>query len=396
MFLFLFLTATLFCSVELVSLDLQSLSGYPMALCNDGTSAVYYKENLQTLSSGKVVIYLEGGGGCTTPAECAERCLINNPHLCTASTKTNITKSERMWSEDKVENPPFYDYQKVYVPYCSSDVYSGSRNYSDGLLSMIFHGRYIVEAIVQDIMPTLITAKSVVLMGGSAGAFGTSLNCDFVADLIHSQNSEVDVRCIGDAGDFYPYWVHQEGCTVDQVGEQLTKFWGAQGDLSCIQENDEIFCGVFGRYYQYIETPFMAITSFEDTNAQVHPCAPVYPEDPEFWEQWRKEMQLFAFNYTQEKPGNGIFLVNCPLHVLATKDYAWAEMWIGVEGEELVLKDAINNWITANGQPFQAIDAYNSMNEKCPKFTASGSNSNSYIYSFGSAVIAVTLASLHY
>ena len=99
-------------------------------------------------------------------------------------------------------------------------------------------------------------------------------------------------------------------------------------------------------------------------------------------------------------------------------------MWIGVEGEELVLKDAINNWITANGQPFQviildnscqrmnkelrvdfpkliflfqqAIDAYNSMNEKCPKFTASGSNSNSYIYSFGSAVIAVTLASLHY
>ena len=35
-------------------------------------------------------------------------------------------------------------------------------------------------------------------------------------------------------------------------------------------------------------------------------------------------------------------------------------MWIGVEGEELVLKDAINNWITANGQPFQVIILENS------------------------------------
>ena len=31
-------------------------------------------------------------------------------------------------------------------------------------------------------------------MGGSAGAFGTALNCDYVAHSIHATNSEADVR----------------------------------------------------------------------------------------------------------------------------------------------------------------------------------------------------------
>ena len=81
----------------------------------------------------------------------------------------------------------------AYVPYCSSDVYTGTRNASAGTGNLIFHGKYIVKAIIQDLIDnTWITqAEEVVLMGFSAGAIGTESNCDMLAD---EHEGEVHLR----------------------------------------------------------------------------------------------------------------------------------------------------------------------------------------------------------
>ena len=46
-------------------LSLVSLEDHPMAQCNDGTPAVYYRKPLNTFQeTRKVLIYLQGGGFC--------------------------------------------------------------------------------------------------------------------------------------------------------------------------------------------------------------------------------------------------------------------------------------------------------------------------------------------
>ena len=57
-------------------------------------------------------------------------------------------------------------YFSVNVPYCSSDVYTGTRNKSDASQRFYFHGHYIIEAIIDDlIQKTWITDADEVDIG---------------------------------------------------------------------------------------------------------------------------------------------------------------------------------------------------------------------------------------
>ena len=84
----------------------------------------------------------------------------------------------------------------VYVPYCSSDWYTGTRDASSLTHNFTFHGHYILEAVMSDLITRteIAAAEKVVLMGGSAGAIGTEANCDFVAEKLQAINSSIEVR----------------------------------------------------------------------------------------------------------------------------------------------------------------------------------------------------------
>ena len=40
----------------------------------------------------------------------------------------------------------------VYVPYCSSDLHSGTRNASLQTNGRVFYGKYIIEAVIDDLI----------------------------------------------------------------------------------------------------------------------------------------------------------------------------------------------------------------------------------------------------
>ena len=40
----------------------------------------------------------------------------------------------------------------VYVPYCSSDLYSGTRNASTETNGRVFYGKHIIQAIIDDLI----------------------------------------------------------------------------------------------------------------------------------------------------------------------------------------------------------------------------------------------------
>ena len=50
-------------------LDLIHLDDHPLAVCNDGTTAVYYRKPLNSdQETKKILIYMKGGGFCVPHA----------------------------------------------------------------------------------------------------------------------------------------------------------------------------------------------------------------------------------------------------------------------------------------------------------------------------------------
>jgi len=350
-------------------LVIRKLTDYPLALCNDGSHASYhYTEG--DLANPHMLIYLQGGGACATADGCRNRCK-DGDHHCTADTNPAYDKEYTMWSQDPKENPAFHNFGKVYVHYCSSDVWCGTRSASDDTNGYYFHGKHIVEAVVKDIIkhkPNIESMKQMVLIGTSAGAFGVNLNCDFVADKFHAVNPGLDVRCIADAGDFFPTTVHTEGCDPYELTEMTHQFWQGVGDQSCIDETPEGSkeCSMFSSYYNFIETPLMTVAHYIDTT--VHgPCTPALDEDQDFWDNWQKEAYSMAITFIEEKPMNGLFFSNCPFHVSLSQEFAWSDMDVPLVDEEgsVLYKDIISNWLTGQG-PYQAMDMPLQKNPKCP------------------------------
>ena len=78
---------------ESQELQLRQLpsSIYPLAKCNDGSQATYYAQPGQ--HTGKVMIWLQGGGACWDKDTCDLRCDASNPdsELCKSQTEPEIT-----------------------------------------------------------------------------------------------------------------------------------------------------------------------------------------------------------------------------------------------------------------------------------------------------------------
>ena len=245
----------------------------------------------------------------------------------------------------------------AYVPYCSSDVYTGTRNASAGTGNLIFHGKYIVKAIIQDLIDnTWVTeAEEVVLMGSSAGAIGTESNCDMLADELHRYNSDIKVKCISDSGTIYPFDTHSPGCFPHLLQYSFFQSWDGISDESCLEENPDGYdCISATTAYPYITTPILLLHSSTDTTIRY--C---YEDTEEFWQRWKQELADIGTTIAAYHPeGFGIFLVNCPFHGAVGHSYTNMEVPLldsSNPGETILLRDLIDNFMKEK-HPYQAID----------------------------------------
>lgn len=103
-------------------------------------------------------------------------------------------------SSSAEENPFWWNANHVFIPYCSSDIWSGdSPASSAGDLS--FLGSRIVEQVITELLPRgLSDAKLLLLAGSSAGAAGVMINLDRIAQLLANSGSKADVRGLADSG----------------------------------------------------------------------------------------------------------------------------------------------------------------------------------------------------
>lgn len=199
---------------------------FPDALCNDGTPAFfYYRPASLPGSANRWVIQLQGGGSCDDGADCANRWCSVGTNFGWQGMSANPAPRQINGNGILERRPgnPMQSWNQVFVKYCSSDGWSGTRrdvvvNAPDPIdggpreFRMHLLGARIVDATLTRLrspnrlvytaadggtamVPNLDTADVVLLAGASGGGLGTIYNLDRVRDELRRTN----VNCQGGA-----------------------------------------------------------------------------------------------------------------------------------------------------------------------------------------------------
>ncbi len=276
------------------------LNAAPNAVCNDGSGAVYYIRP----GSDRWVVYLEGGSHCNSFGTCRDR-WCDGIDAYDRRDMSNVGAPATLPLAGLLSSSAantFSTWTAVYVHYCSSDVWSGSRgapvllrDTSDtGQASdytIRWEGRSILDAVVAELLATnrrpelsaLPPAASIttfLLAGGSAGGMGATQAVDDVAVSVRAASPAADVRLAtfgavspGVHGAFDPWRV----ATFAPIEEHLRRLMGegalseetygprhyaARLDASCVANNpyNSWICADIGHVLSHsLSTPFFIV-----------------------------------------------------------------------------------------------------------------------------------------
>jgi len=329
-----------------VGLQRQSLDDYKLALCNDGSHAAYWYQISPLVSPDKIFIYLEGGDICTDKQTCAQRCKETR-YLCTTDLRDTMELRGGWWSPNPDLNPAFHDYFKVFVHYCSSDIWNGNKAKSDTTGDLYFMGAEILEAVKDSLTKkfNMLKAKSVVLSGYSAGGIGVWRNCN---RFFSGFNSFADVRCLVDSGAFVPWRSFPDDCLTkfNYFVQQLTEFQGHRLDENCLNKDQKykyIECSSLSTAYTFIDRPlFIAGNQFDTRYAYQFSVVCGIRFTPPLITEWKQGLTNDLQQAGTREAGLAYFYRNCATHETAERYYNDKFMY---NGKELTFSSVVNYWM---------------------------------------------------
>ncbi|KAF3843968.1 hypothetical protein F7725_016016 [Dissostichus mawsoni] len=160
------------------------------------------------------------GGWCCHSKETCDSRYQNIPRLMSSTGWPQTKRGTGILSSQAEENPHWNNANIVFIPYCSSDVWSGNgpaptppprqrqgrekeRDRNINATEYTFMGSLIIREVIKDLIPKGIKlAKVVMLSGTSAGGTGVLLNIDRVASQLELLGAEAQVRGLVDSGWF--------------------------------------------------------------------------------------------------------------------------------------------------------------------------------------------------
>lgn len=243
------------------------------AKCIDGSAAGYYFRAPDNTTTDEWVIFLQGGGICTSPTTCQERAFT--PLGSSQYWMIYNNNPPPILRNDDDLNP-FKNANHIWIPYCSGDAFAGNKTYED--YSLTFNGHEIVKSVVADLLTWgLANASHVLLTGESAGGLGTFFNADAVAEQIRAETNKQDV--VIKASPLGGYYFAQEmsdflGWSQGNYDEDfglgkardLQAFFDGVPDASCAAAHPTNLaeCFTVGRLLKYIQTPLLIAENLYD------------------------------------------------------------------------------------------------------------------------------------
>ena len=225
------------------------------AICLDGTPAGFYLN--RNPSSSNWVIHLQGGSLCRTPGECQAALQSargsSNGSACSLPGNDNNGGYASLGlptQDDPSLNPTFHTWNRVYVRYCTQDLWLGRRPQATNPYGVNHVGHYVVEAVLQDLVTFHGLADSdVVLFGGtSAGAVGAQNHIDSFQEFLVQEKTRLGrppARFYGysDAG-----WFRELPGIEEFALNPTTAFENTASSVFLLQIS-QLLSGVYGAYF---------------------------------------------------------------------------------------------------------------------------------------------------
>ncbi|XP_049716659.1 palmitoleoyl-protein carboxylesterase NOTUM isoform X2 [Elephas maximus indicus] len=256
------------CSAQQLNEDLRlHLLLNTSVTCNDGSPAGYYLK--ESKGSRRWLLFLEGGWYCFNRENCDSRYdtmrrLMSSKDWPRTRTGTGILSSQ------PEENPHWWNANMVFIPYCSSDVWSGTSSKSEKN-EYAFMGALIIREVVQELLAKgLSGARVLLLAGSSAGGTGVLLNVDRVAEQLEELGyPAIQVRGLADSGWFLDNKQYRRTDCVDTVTCAPTeairrgiRYWKGMVPERCrrqFKEGEEWNCFFGYKVYPTLRRPVFVV-----------------------------------------------------------------------------------------------------------------------------------------
>lgn len=366
---------------EPVALTLLAGAREKGAVCLDGTPPGYHLIRGSGSGSNSWLVHLEGGGWCSTVKDCSNRRMSQ-------LGSSNFMKPLQfagagIFGSDQLQNPDFYNWNRVYVRYCDGASFSGDAEgqAQDGT-TLHFKGLRIYEAVIDELMGKgLANATQVLLTGCSAGGLATILHCDdFSARFPH----EVSVKCLADAGFFLDvkdisgqrsFWSVYNGVVhLQNVRKVLPK--------DCLANKEPTECFFPAELIKSIHTPIFILNSGYDSWQIQYVLVPGSSAPDKSWLSCRENLAncnstqikvLDGFRNTmvddlkvvvEDKQDWGLFIDSCFTHCQTLSGTSWNSPVSTRLGNKSIA-EAVGDWHFGRSKRVKEIDCLYPCNPTC-------------------------------
>ena len=322
----------------------------------DGTMGGYHAAINR--SSTKWVIDLQGGGECASQAGC-------DSHRGTQFSSSKYFKKcidLAHFCTDDDTNPKLRYFNRVFLPYCSQDLWTGTRTTNGkDTFGYYFAGHNILAAVLDELDSAGLTdATDIILTGESAGGIGVWPNVDWIAER-YPRARVVAAPIAGFYFFAYPYDgpQHTSSGLVDfreAAWPSHYNLWGSFVDKSCAAAIEPWRCVLANNSFPYIQSEAFIVEAQTDKVVLLyHDWIP--NQDPNwskdvqrYFESWHYNMTIALAPSMNVNSKNGVFNPACFIHTkfsasgpfLDGKNYLQAfQEWFFGEGEvKIKLQDS--------------------------------------------------------
>ena len=306
-----------------VSLTLLDPVASPHARCMDGSIGGFYLA--ANVSSTEWIIELEGGGECASKINCDKK---QGTALASSSYFSQKRTAGYLSVDDPVANPRLRTFNRVFIPYCSQDLWTGQRKInSSQTFGYYFAGHLILEGVLDALdKHGLRAATQIILTGESAGGIGVWPNVDWLAQRYNSARV-VAAPIAGFYFFAYPY--DGPGHTSSSLADFRKEAWPAHYELwdSFVDEDCKAalgepgYCILANNSFPFVSShAFIMEAQSDKVVLGAHDWVPT-GQDPDWSDEVKAYMSDWHHNMTvalapsmDPASPNGVFNPACFIH----------------------------------------------------------------------------------
>eukprot|EP00466_Bigelowiella_natans_P003689 jgi/Bigna1/91796/estExt_fgenesh1_pg.C_1200006 len=331
----------------------EDLAGRMGAYCLDGSLPGFWFAPAQSPEfNSSWIIYLQGGGFCATPGDCADRATGD---LGSSNGWEDTQTLGGIMNDDPAINPAFSQFNRVHVGYCDGWFFASNRE-----------GTVTTPDGSQVKGMGLSSATELVLGGGSAGATATLKH----ADYLYNRYPGVKFGAVPVSGVFplHPDFQGSMGFwdVVLQAQDFHNSTQAGMGGNKCLEVlKGDPMCGMPNYSYAFLEPPVFVFNSAVDLYALENiwkgdvdcvetgfqNCTSDAIDDINAW-GYSFYDTISTSGPTFNKLGNGAFIDSCLEHCAPESTNAFT----GITQDGVAMNAAVSSWWSSGFK--EAADAH--------------------------------------